>query len=350
MKGIRLHRMASGFLFLAGLLLLSPSLLAQNGGFAGTSSRIGISARGMAMSNALSAVTSEGNYAYYNPAQTAILTESKQADLTAGALQFGRIFQTASLNLQLPPTAGLSFSILRTGVKDIDGRTQSGYPTGMFDASDYQLRTNFGLRLSDKMNAGIGIAINHANYHPELNNSTGVGIDFGLLYHAGRHLNLAFAIKDIFAQHSWNSQELYALEQARNVVNKFPTRFIWGAAYQKQAFTLSGDVEIQIYESQTENRHTQVTDGTPITYITTKTIATSSMQVRLGGAWNAHERFTLRGGWQLPDASDTDSWAFSSGFSLLLPFDVFSPSIDYAFVLEPYRVSAMHIFSLRLNL
>ncbi len=350
MKFIRLHKMAKGLLFTAGLFLLSPALFAQNGGFAGSNSRIGISARGMAMSNALSAVTSEGNYAYYNPAQSAVLAEYKQADLTAGALQFGRIFQTASLNLQLPPTAGLSFSLLRTGVKDIDGRTQSGYPTGMFDASDYQLRTNFGLRLSDKMNAGVGITINHANYHPELNTSTGVGLDFGLLYHAGQQLNFAFTIKDIFAQHSWNSKELYALEQARNVVNKFPTRLILGVAYQQQAFTLSGDVELQIYESQTESRHTQVTDGVPVNYITTSSIATSAMQLRLGAAWNAHERFTLRGGWQLPDVSAAGSWAFSSGFSLLLPFDIFSPSIDYAFVLEPYRISTMHIFSLRLNL
>ena len=40
-------------------LLISPSLYAQNGGFAGASNRIGYSARGMAMGNAMSAVTTQ---------------------------------------------------------------------------------------------------------------------------------------------------------------------------------------------------------------------------------------------------------------------------------------------------
>src|SRR5690606_13778337 len=153
--------------------------------------RVGFSARGMAMSNAMSAVTSEGHFAYYNPAQTALFSENRQTDFTAGVLSFDRVFQTAGVQLQLPPSAGLSFNIMRTGVKNIDGRTQSGYPTGLFDVSDYQFRSSFGIRMSDKMNAGIGINFNIANYHEHLDNAVSTGFDIGVLYHIHPKFNIA---------------------------------------------------------------------------------------------------------------------------------------------------------------
>lgn len=330
--------------------LIAPALFAQSGGFAGASSRIGYSARGMAMSNATTAVTSQGSYAYYNPAQSALFSGTRQADITVGALEFDRVFQSTGGHFQLPPSAGISFHLLRTGVNDIDGRSQSGYPTGRFDASEYQLASSFGIRLSDKMNAGIGVKFNLANYHPELDNSTGLGIDFGLLYQAAGKVNIAFAVKDMLASYTWNSQDLYQLDQARNVVNQFPTRIVWGAAWQPEAFTISADFEVQVQQSETQTREYFLENGSPTLIANTKTINTSMTQLRLGGAWIAHERFTLRGGWQVPDLSETASWGLSSGFSIHLPFDVFSPSIDYAFVLEPYQISNMHIFSLRLNL
>ncbi|MEX0720660.1 MAG: hypothetical protein WD059_08340 [Balneolaceae bacterium] len=332
------------------LCLETPSLFAQSGGFAGAANRIGYNARTMAMSNAMMATTSEGSYAYYNPAHAAMYTESRQADLTVGALQFDRIFQSSGVTLQLPPTAGITFSLMRAGVKDIDGRTQSGYPTDLFDASEYQLNTSFGIRLSDKMNAGIGLKFSLANYHEQLDNPLSVGIDLGLLYKAGEQFNIGFAVKDMFANYSWNSQELYNLEQARNVVNNFPTRIAWGLAWQTDKLTVSGDFEVQVQSSETTNREIIVSEGRPVTITGTEEISTSTTQFRIGSSWRAHERFTLRGGWQLPDVANSDSWGLSSGFSIHLPFDVFSPSIDYAFVVEPYRISNMHVFSLRLNL
>ncbi|SMO33990.1 hypothetical protein [Gracilimonas mengyeensis] len=338
---------------LAGILLLSLSVneaLAQHGGYAGASSRIGYSARGMAMSNAMAAVTSQGSYAYYNPAQSALFSESRQADLTVGALQYDRVFQSTGAQFQLPPSAGISFHILRTGVTDIDGRTQSGYPTQMFDASEYQLASSFGIRLSEKMSGGIGVKFNLANYHPDLENTTSFGLDLGLLYQSDRNINVAFTVKDMLASYTWNSQDLYQLDQARNVVNNFPTRLVWGLAWQPQAFTISADFEVQVQESETTTQEYFVENGTPNLQTRSKNITTSTSKLRLGGMWNAHERFTLRAGWQLPDLDDSASWGLSSGFSVHLPFDMLSPSIDYAFVLEPYQISNMHVFSLRLNL
>jgi len=331
-------------------LLISPSLFAQNGGFAGASNRIGYSARGMAMGNAMSAVTTEGAYSYYNPAQAAMLIDKRQTDFSIGALQFDRVFQSSGVQFKLPPTAGLSFNLLRTGVKDIDGRTVSGYSTGLFDINEYQLSSNFGIRLSNKMKAGIGLKFNMADYHSDLDNAIGVGLDFGILYHAGLHTNIALSIKDLFANYKWNAQDLYGLSQGRDVINNFPTRYTLGVAYQRNQVTVSADFEIQSYTSEIQTTSTFVEDGVPTTITSSEEVNTSSTQLRLGSSWRAHQRFTLRAGWQLPNTEDFDSWALSSGFSIHLPFDVFSPSIDYAFVMEPYQISNMHVFSLRLNL
>ena len=330
--------------------LISPYLFAQNGGFAGASYRLGYSARGMAMSNAMTAVTSEGAFAYYNPAMAAMDLGTRQTDLTVGALKFDRVFQSSGVHLQLPPSAGLSFNLIRAGVKDIDGRTVSGYPTGLFNINEYQLASNFGIRLSEKFKGGIGLKFSMADYHNELNNAFTVGLDFGFLYHAGQYLNIGVSVKDLFANYSWNAQDLYNLDQARDVVNDFPTRVIFGLAYQRDSFTVSGDFEIQSYSSEVETTEFFIDNGIPTSISSTETVNTSSSQFRLGGSWEAHERFTLRAGWRLAETNDIDSWSLSSGFSIHLPFDVFSPSIDYAFVMEPYQISNMHVFSLRLNL
>jgi hypothetical protein len=200
------------------------------------------------------------------------------------------------------------------------------------------------------MKAGIGLKFNMADYHSELDNAIGVGLDFGVLYHAGLHTNIAFSIKDLFATYSWNAEDLYGLSQGRDVVNNFPTRFIFGLAYQRNQVTISGDFEIQSYSSEVQTSSTFIEGGVPNTIRTTEDVNTSSTQFRVGSSWRAHQRFTLRAGWRLPDTQDFDSWALSSGFSIHLPFDVLSPSMDYAFVMEPYQISNMHVFSLRLNL
>lgn len=325
--------------------------VAQNGGFAGASTRIGNNPRAMAMANAFTATTSEGIYPYYNPALTAEQSGFKQVDLIASSLSFDRVFQTLNANFRLPPNAGISFGLIRTGVKDIDERTLSGYPQGSFDISEYQLFTAFGIQFSPKLNAGVAFKLGYANYHEELSPATSVGIDIGILYKINPNLNFGFTIQDMFANYTWNSSDLYGNDQSRNVVNTFPTRFKWGLAYQNEKFTLSGEFEAQSYNSETSSREIFI-EGTssPTTIETTDEIATSSALLRFGGSWNAHERFTLRGGYKFTDLATKGSGSFSTGFSVHLPFDKLSPSIDYAFVIEPYQVANMHVFALRLHL
>lgn len=323
----------------------------QNGGFAGAASRIGFGPRGIAMADAFTATTSEGIYPYYNPAHAATQSDTKQLDLSASSLEFDRVFQTASLHFRLPPNAGLYVGLIRSGVKDFDERSLSGYPLGSFDAAEYQLATTFGINFSKKVRAGISFKLNYADYHPDLSSATGVGVDLGLLFALSSNLNFGFTIQDMFANYTWNSSDLYGTSQARNVVNTFPTRFKWGLAYQKEKYTISSEFEVQAYTSEVTEREV-FTNGnaSPTIFETTNDISTSSGIFRLGGSWKAHERFTLRGGYKITDTSSSDSGSLSTGFSVHLPFDSFAPSIDYAFVIEPYGVANMHVFALRLHL
>ncbi|MDZ7659214.1 hypothetical protein [Fodinibius sp.] len=73
--------------------------------------------------------------------------------------------------------------------------------------------------------------------------------------------------------------------------------------------------------------------------------------LKIGSGFQLHERITLRGGWQVNDLSSIKQTNhFSTGFSVHLPFDLFSPSVDYAFVQEPNNISYMHTFGIQLKL
>ncbi len=332
------------------MIVLAQTGKAQPGGFAGASQRIGYDPISMSMGNAMTAVTSEGIFAYYNPALAAIKLDYIQTNLTVSSLSFDRIHQTAGVAFQLPPSAGLSINLTRTGVTDIDSRTLSGYPNGEFSTSEYQLHTAFALRMSSKVNAGVGFKINYANYHNDLDPATSVGLDLGILYQINTNLNFAFAIQDLLAEYRWNSADLYGQAQSRTVVNKFPTRFKWALAYQKETFSISTEYEIQALSSEANQEEIFIANGRPTLISSITELKTNAQQFRLGGSWDAHERVTLRAGYQIPDLSDSQSWGASSGFSVHLPFDTFSPSVNYAFVIEPNQVSNMHVFSIILRL
>jgi hypothetical protein len=337
---------------LAVIALLMPvSAFSQSGGFAGVGLSLGYGPRGMAVSNAMAASTYEGIYPYYNPALAAFKYTGNQVDMSVSALDFDRVYETFGSTFQLPPNAGISIGIIRSGVKDIDERSLSGYPLGTFDLAEYQFNTTFGLRFSDRFFGGVSFKLNYANYHKELSAATAVGVDLGILYRFGDYLNFAFAVQDMFANYTWNSGELYNQSQARNVVNNFPTRLKWAFSYQREKYALQAEYELQTFGSEVNDRNVFVDiNGNPVQINQLATINTSSGNIKVGGTWHAHERFSLRGGYRISDTEVSGSGSFSSGFSIHLPFDTFAPSIDYAFVTEPYGVSNIHVFALRLNL
>ena len=121
------------------VVLASSAAYSQMGGAPGAFSRLGFGARGMAMGNAMSAVSSGDLAGYYNPALL------PYAPGRYGAASFGFLSLDRTLNFlqytqPLPPMAGLSLGIINSGVSNIDGRDSDGEPTGPMKTSENQIR------------------------------------------------------------------------------------------------------------------------------------------------------------------------------------------------------------------
>ena len=91
-------------LFLLILFVTAANLpvMAQNGGYAGAYTRLGFGPRGMAMGNAMTAVTSEGSYGHYNAALAARPIQEVDVDLGTSAMAFDRSLH--HLNAAFPLT------------------------------------------------------------------------------------------------------------------------------------------------------------------------------------------------------------------------------------------------------
>lgn len=323
-----LKGMARCILVLCILVCGIPSVsFSQTGGLAGAFSRMGFGPRGMAMGNALTSVTDQGIYSYYNPALAAQVASGSQVDFATAAMSFDRSFNTANGTFRLPPSAGISLSLINANVADIDGRSIDGYDTGTLKTHEYQIASALGIEISSGFSLGIGLKYFIADYHSDLSNAKTLALDFGALYTFSDRLKAGFTVQDLLASYSWNSGTLFGDDSSART-NDFPTQFRVGLSYypfSELLLSLEGG------------------------YITHENFSANNF--RIGSSYDLHERLTLRAGWQIDDLSSLKSSNhFSTGFSVHLPFDFLSPSVDYAFIQERNYISFMHTFGLRLNL
>jgi hypothetical protein len=280
----------------------------------------------MAMGNAMVSNSNNGIYSYYNPALAAHSTTT-QVDLSTSAMSFDRNLNTASGTFQLPPTAGASLSIINANVSDIDGRSSSGYHTEMLSTHEYQVGAALGQQIGDHFSLGIGLKYYLSDLHNELPNAKTLGLDIGMLYQFSDQLQAGAVVRDLLASYSWNSEALYG-DDSSGRTDDFPKQIQLGFSYQ-----LISTLLISLEGGQTRYKQQ------------------SKNNLKIGSAYKLHEHITLRGGLQIDDLSSTrQNHHFSTGFSIHLPFDLFAPSIDYAFVQEPHNISYMHTFGIQLTL
>lgn len=334
------------------MALFSSPAYCQDGGYAGAYTRMGFGPRGMAMGNAMTSVEDEGIYAHYNPAFAAGVTDN-QIDISAAAMTFNRSLNALNVTFKLPPDAGLDVGLLNAGVGSIDGRSNSGYHTNYFSTEELQFFADFGIHFSDKIQGGIGLKFSYANYFKSVPSALGTGFDVGILYRPTTQLAIGFAAQDMLSYYRWNTQKLYNTSGSLQTKDKFPTRLKLGVSYRffNKKLLVSMDFENRIQYSDELTYQISDNSGTPTQYLASQSITNNSRQLRFGAAYKIDKRITLRAGWQWNDLNNMSSSNVpSAGFSIHLPFDKFSPSIDYAFLREPNGMAFMHVFALRLNL
>lgn len=340
---------------LIALLLLAVPVsdsLAQSGGFSGAFTRMGFGPRGMAMGNALGTVSQEGIYAHYNPALAAY-TVGNQIDMSTALMSFDRSLNAINATFPLPPNAGLNFGLINANVYDIDGRTSSGYHTDYLSTHEFQLFAAFGLNISPRVKVGASVKLHLASYHEEISNATGAGFDLGFIVEPTSSWRIGFAIQDLISEYNWDTTPLYGTLGGRSQNNPFPTRFRFSSSYLLSDLDLLLSSEYEIQLQNAEYQRTNIASGSvpPQNRTRLDDVTTSSQLFRIGAAWSAHERITLRGGWEVMDLEFVEeTHKISAGFSVHLPYDALRPSIDYTFVREPLGIAGIHVLALRLSL
>jgi hypothetical protein len=325
------------FVLLAGFL--SPTFCYSQGGYSGEFSRIGFSPIGLSMGNAMTASTQFSGHSYYNPAQAAIKNNGIPLLLSSALMQFDRQLHMVSANFQLPPSAGLTFSLINARTGEIDGRNLSGYHTGYLSTSEYRLSGAFGIRFSDRVLAGIGINFNHSVLHQEVPAVQGIGIDFGIIGKISSRLNVGVSVQNLLSSRSINTSDLYGTESAPKK-EKEPLRVLTGVTYFFfEDLTFHADYEVR-------NQYGE----SPLDNLGRKEVRSTTHFFRSGIDYSPHERISLRGGFVWNEKRSDQNVQLSAGFSIHLPFDRFNPSIDYAFVEEPSGISSMHVVGLRVNI
>lgn len=294
---------------------------AQSAGNPGAFSRMGFGSRGMGMGNALTAVRTGENSGFYNPAVVALL-KSSHASASYGILSLDRSLNALFYSQPIDTNAGIAFGILNAGTSKIDGRDNDGYHTETYSISENQFSLSFALRIRS-IAIGLTTKLYYFSLFEELASTT-VGFDFGIAYPVFQQLTIAAVYRDFNTKYRWDTNPLYG-QLGNSTVEKFPTRQALGASYVVNEMNALFSAEIE-------------------------RSSLSTTILRIGGEVTPIDEFTLRAGIDGWDLKNTDVAHPSFGFTFRTEYTDWKPSVNYAYILEPYGLFSMHVISLSITI
>ncbi len=307
------------FLVVVFISALHTPSVAQIGGKAGSYSRLGFGARGMALGNALTAVTTGDAVGYYNPAALP-LAEYRNVSASFGILAFDRRLNFLSFAQPLKGGAGISAGIINSGVTKIDGRDSDGELTGDLSTSENQVFLGFGTQLKNGLCIGINIKYLYHHLYTTVNSST-VGFDIGILFPISDQLTVGAMGRDLSSKYSWDTKSLYG-QQGTTLSEKFPQVYTIGASYN-----LPDSLGLVATDIEWTNASTLV--------------------IKVGVEVPIIPEITVRAGMDRLDLKEKGNGVRPAfGFTARKDFAELTPAISYAFVAEPFASSAMHMISL----
>jgi len=323
-------------LFLYGLfsaVIFAQPKFAEYNSMAGSFSRLGFGARGIAMGNSISALTDGNIVTYYNPA-LAVFQEGNyfqtsysflSLDRSLNFLNFTRKFEFGKRkesSKKKRSTAGISFGIINAGVSNIDERDLQGQKTGTLSTSENQFFLSLSNRFSAKLAVGVGLKFYYYKLYQDIT-SSGFGIDLGVLYKYNDNLNFAVVITDINTKYKWDTSKLYGVN-GNSTQNDFPLLMKIAAAYKFNDPKINATVEFEHSNTQTNF-------------------------LRIGAEYNIIDKLFLRGGLDKISISNFDIPVRPAlGFAYSKQFDGLLVGVNYAFAIEPYSAYDQHIIGLEL--
>ena len=313
------HMRSRKILLTLSLVVLESALVqAQLSGLPGAFARLGFGPRGMGMGNAMIAMREGEITGFYNPAATPFM-ETRVAAGSYGLLSLDRSLNTLSYSQSVQPSAGFSIGILNSGVRKIDGRDADGFQTEEYFTSENQFALSFADKISRYVSLGVGLKIYYYRLFEKIS-STNLGVDIGTLVRLTERLTVGAAVQDINSKYKWDTSNLYG-DQGNSTTEKFPLLRKIGASYSLSE--LSSIISVELENS---NSNTNI--------------------IRLGGEVNLSDQISVRAGLDHWDVKQSEQASPTFGFSLRTSIENFTPAINYAYVVEPYGLFAMHIISL----
>lgn len=310
-------------IFVALLSINNDSLRSQTtdvAGMPGSVFRFGFGARGIAMGNAAGAVWTGEVSGQYNPAVVPFSsTPTFSASWAFMSLdrRIGYLHYTRSL----PPTAGLSFSVVSAGVDDIQGRDRSGATTEVYSTFENMFALSFANRFSEVITAGITAKLFYYRLFEKVSSTT-VGIDLGMTATLSKSLKAGLTVQDIGSKYQWNTTPIYG-DGGLNRAEYFPRRVRLSGAYISEWNALLIGAEFE-------------------------SIAGSEL-FRVGAEVAPLPWITFRAG--LDQISNDDGLPLKPtvGIAVTQLVDEWTPSFQYTFVREPFIGTAMHIISISVS-
>jgi hypothetical protein len=251
----------------------------------------------------------------------------------------------AQVAAPLRPRAGVAAGFVHAGTTDIDGRDESGYHTGELAADEYAFFLTFGVHMSRRVSAGLGLRVYRASL-PELRPSTSLGAGLGITVRPSDRLALALAIDDLFARYRIDASEL----GGGTATDRFPVRVRLGAAWRTAGgrATIAAEGELRVRTIEVESPGGVIPVGGGFGERTTDTsyqVAAGRLRAGLE-AWVA-EPLALRVGYDRLGAGSIGDAAPSAGFAVRRQLGEVNARLDYAALFEsagpPAHVVTLHV-------
>lgn len=290
----------------------------------GSFARIGINAKGMSMSNSISALSSGDVYTYYNPALSSFQNDGN-ISASVALLSLDRQLNVITYTTGLKPSAGLSVGIINGTVSSIDGRDENGTHTSDLSTGEYQAYFSFSNRFFENFSIGLSLKLYYYDLYSGISSSS-IGFDVGALYKATDFLSVGFVATDLGEQYHWDSSSLYGIDGS-NFISPFPHVFKIGAAYSLPVLNSAITVEYDIATSPSLNGLRAGVEIHPIDVIAIRGGFSASNQLNLG-----------------TEVEPT------FGFGARVSFLGVTPEINYAYVAEPLSPYGIQTISINFGL
>jgi len=323
---------------------VAPVAHAQEAG-AGSFSRLGFGARGIALGNALSADPTADVSPYYNPALAAQASEQRVA-ASAALMSFDRELQFLEFTTPIGPTAGIGVGLIHAGVSGIDGRDANGNRTDELSTDEFNVFLSFGNRFAERFSVGATLQIYQADYADDLDAARTFAVDIGTVVDVTDHLRLALAVNDILAKYEWDGTG------GRSNTDRFPLRMRVGASYTllDGRLQLVSEVESRTVERDLRRREIVITSTGPRNRLVEEQRRIHDMRGRIGGRYDLVDILSVRAGIDRIGIDGTAGLRPSAGFGLEQTIGNLDLRVGYAIALEPYVRDAMNLVTIELYL